>query len=120
MGCKTIWKYSITMADEQIVRMPKDAKVLTVKVQNGEVFLWALVDAFVEQPGSESLYYEPRSVHVRCTDDNCNDVQLGWYVGTVLLRMETLVFHVFVEPSKVKRVMPGPVNCDGSEVKRRK
>jgi len=40
---KSIWKYQLEVTDNQIVKMPKDAEILSVQTQNEEVCLWALV-----------------------------------------------------------------------------
>jgi hypothetical protein len=40
---KKIWKYQLTSRD-CILQLPKDAEILTVKLQNEIPTLWALVD----------------------------------------------------------------------------
>jgi len=41
---KTVWKYTLSLEDEQIVKVPLGAELLSVQTQYGEVQLWALVD----------------------------------------------------------------------------
>jgi hypothetical protein len=38
-----IFKYELKIMDEQIVKMPKDAEILTAQFQNNKLILWANV-----------------------------------------------------------------------------
>jgi len=39
-----IFKYILNISDEPVVPLPKGAEVLSVQVQHGEPYIWALVD----------------------------------------------------------------------------
>lgn len=41
---KTIYKYVLEVTDEQFVKMPQGAKILTIQPQNGQLCMWAEVD----------------------------------------------------------------------------
>lgn len=82
---KKVFKYVIAVTDQQIVMMPAGAQILTVKLQNGQLCLWALVDP--EMPE------KPRRIYVHGTG---HDVRPdAKYIGTVMYAGDSLVFHVF-------------------------
>lgn len=41
----TVWKYPITIFETFKIGMPKDAVILSVQMQNGYPYLWALVNS---------------------------------------------------------------------------
>jgi hypothetical protein len=41
---KVIWKYPLITSDEQVISIPKDAKILTVQIQDDVPTIWAIVD----------------------------------------------------------------------------
>jgi len=83
----TIWKYPLEVTDNQIVMMPKNAKILTVQVQRGQPCLWALVDAGQKQG--------PRMILTVGTGEDAAHVAGRNYVGTYQLFDEDEVYHVF-------------------------
>ncbi len=85
---KTVWKFSIPVADECTIAMPKGATVLHVAAQAGTPCLWALVDSTAE--------LEPRGFSIRGTGHDCAGV--GRHVGSFLLHGGALVFHLFEAP----------------------
>lgn len=90
---RAVWKYPL-QAGRQTIAMPEDALVLTVGVQDHpgagpSVSVWALVDP------KEPLV-EDRSFVVVATGEAFDDSGLA-YVGTVLIHVGALVFHVFME-----------------------
>lgn len=82
---KTIWKFPLALADEIHLRMPQNAQILSVQVQDGIACLWALVD-----PEYELI---TRIVLIRGTGHPCNDV--GSYISTFQMINGDLVFHAF-------------------------
>jgi hypothetical protein len=42
---RTIWKFTLAVTDVQVIPMPRAAKLLTVQEQQGELCLWAEVNA---------------------------------------------------------------------------
>jgi hypothetical protein len=75
------------VADEQVIKMPKDAQILCVQTQFGNACLWALVDD--TQPMTE------RRIRVHGTGHEVRDVGFLHYIGTFQIHGGALVFHVF-------------------------
>lgn len=40
---KTIWKFPLTTTDVQTVEIPSDYEILTIQIQDGIAYMWALV-----------------------------------------------------------------------------
>ena len=80
---KQIWKYSL----ENIIEMPKGAEILTVDIQNGQMFnaqMWVKVDTENEM--------EKRMFEVIGTGQNFDDTNRK-YIGTY--QDGPFVWHVF-------------------------
>ena len=80
---KQIWKYSL----ENIIEMPKGAEILTIDIQNGQMFnaqMWVKVDTENEM--------EKRMFEVIGTGQNFDDTNKK-YVGTY--QDGPFVWHVF-------------------------
>lgn len=86
---KTIWKFSLELTDEQDVVAPEGGKLLSVQEQNGQLYLWALVDSDAEKI--------PYRISIVGTGHNAIAVESKRYVGTVQTAGGTLVWHVFVD-----------------------
>lgn len=90
---KTIWKYGLKVADEQTVKLPKGAQILTAQNQGDGLSpcLWALVD-----PEKQSVT-EPRIIETFGTGHEIDDAPpvMRSYIGTYQLHGGALVFHVF-------------------------
>ena len=84
-----IWKYKLEGTDGQNISMPKGADILTVQVQDGLPFLWALVD-----PKAET---EIRFIEIFGTGNPIlSDMGTSRkYISTFQMREGRLVFHVF-------------------------
>jgi len=82
---KTIWKYEIPLQDKFKLKMPFNAKPLTVQVQHGVPCLWVLVDTSKE--------LEEYSFRVVGTGHQIKFA--GDYIGTFQISGGSLVFHVF-------------------------
>lgn len=41
---RTVYKYVLCLTDEQFVKMPQGAKILSVQVQGDSIYMWAEVD----------------------------------------------------------------------------
>lgn len=84
----SIWKYPLQVIGEQLVHMPKGAKVLTVQVQYGEPQIWVQVD--------ERAITEPRTFTTYGTGESSHEGKdPGRYIGTYQLYNGAAVFHVF-------------------------
>lgn len=84
-----VYKYKLQPNAQ--INLPKNAKVLTVAVQNEEVFLWALVNP-EEQEGEIRTFLSFGTGH-----DIPIDIQID-FIGTVFFK-DGMVFHVFEQTS---------------------
>ena len=86
-----VGKFQITPEDENRIEMPKGAIPLSVGVQRGQPYLWALIDT--SAPKVKRLVYPigtgHPAEHVRVGPGAC-------FIGTFMLSEGSLVFHVFV------------------------
>lgn len=86
---EVVYKYPLVVTDRQLVKMPKEAKILTVQVQNGEPQMWALVN-----PDNET---EEVPIRIHGTGHNIPDADRLAYIGTFQMPRYGLVFHAFLE-----------------------
>ena len=87
MARKVIWKYRLGTSVENI-KMPRDAKILSVEVQYDSIAIWAIVDP------EEILVV--RNFLVIGTGHFLEEELFDFpFIGTVLLG--TFVFHIFDE-----------------------
>lgn len=82
-----IWKYDVPIADEIIVDMPYESKVLTVQMQRGRPVIWALVHE--RWPEEQRRFRWVGTGHPMASDDDIT------YVGSVQLSDGDFVFHLF-------------------------
>lgn len=86
---KTIYKYPIVVADEQVIEMPIYASILSVQMQGDKVNIWALVDT--------ALPTSPVKIRVLGTGTPiAAGLQLR-HIGTVC---SVFVWHVFVDDTE--------------------
>lgn len=86
----TIYKYKLSVTEEQTLLIPKGARILCVKLQNGEPHIWAIVNTGEEL---ESRTFEivgtgntmkERSMFSRVYIDTFQSPNLlNWFVGHV-------------------------------------
>lgn len=86
---KTIWKFKLETKDNNIIQMPKGAKILTVEAQYEKPCMWALVDPNQE---TETRHFEVFGTGHAIRYDARN---IRKYIGTYQLNGGSLVFHVF-------------------------
>ncbi len=91
MGHKTIWKYDLSILDEQTILISVGAEILSVACQREIPVLWAKV-----YPDGPQIY---RKVQMRGTGHPLNGRE-GTFVGTAIMAGGALVWHVFVSPEK--------------------
>jgi len=88
---RQIFKYPLAIVGEQVLLLPKGAEILHIGVQNGELYLWAMVD---EQEESEirrfSIIGTGHSIPERVSKNL-------YHIGTVFMSGGSLVWHVFEE-----------------------
>lgn len=83
---KTIWKFKMTLEDEQTVQMPAGATVLSFGNQYEWPTLWALVDDPESPP-------EDRRFALIGTGQTIEHT--GRFIGTATFQNGTCVMHVF-------------------------
>lgn len=84
---KTIYKYPIEITDSQVIKLPKEYRVLTVQIQNNNPFLWALVDTDNDLEDAEIL--------IIGTGHGIQNIETMEYISTIQVNNGKLIFHVF-------------------------
>jgi len=84
---KTIWKFPLQVADEQIVQMPKNAEILTIQAQKGDAYLWAIVNP------DNAL--EDRIILCRGTGHEIQSEFNIKYISTCQFYEGDIIFHYF-------------------------
>ena len=84
---KTIHKFPLKITDNQTIEMEVGAEILTVQIQRGEPFIWALVDTDKE--------HEERFIEVIGTGNPITGTNNRKYIGTFQVYDGQLMFHVF-------------------------
>jgi len=87
MKMNTIWKYKLDVCNDNLIRIPKDAKILTVQVQLGTLQLWACVDPDME--------FETRHIRIYGIGQDVLNYDELKYISTFQLQNGNLIFHVF-------------------------
>lgn len=83
---KTIWKYQLALTDgQQVLAMPKGARILHLGYQNQVPTLWAEVDSEADK--------EPRYFQIHGTGHPVANG--GTYLGTVQASSSIFVWHVY-------------------------
>lgn len=85
-----IWKFPLAVADQQLIEIPRGAKLLTAQIQYGDKLnLWALVD--------EHAPKGRRLIAIYGTGNPLPDegFDFGRYIATFQIAQGALVFHVF-------------------------
>lgn len=80
---RTIYKYELSIVNEQTLEIPGYAKLLDVQMQNGTPCIWALVDTTEAK----------RSRIIQIFGTGHNTEKAGTYIAT--FQTGPLVFHVF-------------------------
>lgn len=88
---KTIWKYELPVEDSFSLDLPVSAEILSLDVQYGRPTLWCLVDLELHEVKERTFRFFGTGQTLK---ENFNELK---FVGTVLLRSDTLVFHLFEE-----------------------
>ncbi len=84
---RSVWKFSLELAEVQVVPMPSGAQLLHVDMQGGTLNVWALVDPTADP--------EERKIAVVGTGHPAPSPGIAAYVGTAMDR--PFVWHVFEE-----------------------
>ncbi len=90
---KTIWKFELETTDQQTLKMPNGAEILTVQIQHGVPCLWAMI--YSDEP------LEDRIIEINGTGNPVRDpCQMRKYIGTYQLQGGAFIGHVFERLSK--------------------
>ena len=86
---KRVYKYPLSILDEQRLTLPAKSSVLSVCEQEGNIMLYALIED--NQPNTEEWI-----IRIAGTGHEIADAWIGKdFVGAVKLADDALVFHVF-------------------------
>lgn len=83
---KKIFKYPLEIEKEQTIEIPANARILTVKTQGNQIYLWAMVNP--------DHIPEKRKIRIYGTGHPV-DIENIIYIGTVMTESENFVWHVF-------------------------
>ena len=84
---KTVFKYPLSAADEQIIEMPIGSVPLSVQMQNGKACLWALVNTAAEMG--------KLNIIICGTGHNIDERKIHKHISTFQMAGGSLVFHAF-------------------------
>ena len=85
----TVYKYSLEISSRQSVRMPSDARILSIQAQRGEPCIWALVD-------EREKCVHAHKIRMFGTGHPIPDIPMT-FLGTFQVEDRDFVFHVFEE-----------------------
>lgn len=86
---KTIWKYTLEVKTAQTIKLPVGAEILSIKNQNDNICLYAMVDGNEEET-------EVRTILIFGTGHAIpENINVAEFLDTVSLRNGLLMFHVF-------------------------
>ena len=85
---KTIFKYSLSVTDTQVLKMPKNADVFSAQFQGEQLCVWGLVDTEAE--------LEDREFRIFGTGQPFEVLGMFRFVDTVQ-QGDYFVWHVFIK-----------------------
>lgn len=91
---KTIYKYQLQIKDVQLLELPTNYRILSVKEQNGDLYLWAIVDTDAEGKTSIQIEIFGTGNPIDAPDRFLFDEDDYVYLNTVVMS-NGLVWHVF-------------------------
>lgn len=86
----TVYKYPISINDEQEIQMPRDSQILCVKNQYEGPVLYAKVN-----PSNRLV---SRTIYCRGTGHSADGLEYADWIDTVMFANGNLVFHFFADP----------------------
>ena len=86
----TIFKYELAVEKEQRILMPAFSKILSIKTQNNNPFLWAMIDR------NNQLVYRKFITYVTGKDMDSDNRKLK-YIDTYLIDNDSFAGHVYEE-----------------------
>lgn len=85
----TIYKYQIPVTDEQTLRLPLGAKILSCGNQFENLCIWALIDKSQKNT-------EDKIIRIYGTGHDIPNLFQS-FLGTVIFDQGRLIFHVFIK-----------------------
>lgn len=85
-----IFKYTLETTDQQILKLPKGAKILSLQTQNNIPCIWAMIDTHAIETEEQHIINTYGTGH-QLPLDMSNQV----FLGTYQLMNGALTFHVF-------------------------
>ncbi len=82
---KRIFKYPLEITDKQVLKLPRDHRILNVIEQNGQLVVYAIVEY--------SHYSTDVTIYIRGTGHFMEDAECADYITTVKVHQH--VWHVF-------------------------
>ena len=87
MQLRTIHKYLLKITDQQDIEMPHLAQILCVQMQDGHLYIWAMVD--------DEAPMDSRTIRIIGTGNPIDDGNWLNYIGAVQEFDGELIWHVF-------------------------
>lgn len=85
---KVIYKFYLSIKDEQKIKMPVGSKIISIGQQSEDVYLWAICDP---ENG-----FENRTIYIFGTGHELPpDINLRSFLGTVTTYDGNYVWHIF-------------------------
>ncbi len=82
-----IWKQQLRVTDEQEIEVPAGARFLCAREQSDQVCVW-----FICNPDAAKVR---RTILMRGTGHDAPDFKEATYIGSAVVRLGALVWHVF-------------------------
>lgn len=92
MNNQVIYKYPLSLTEDQTITLPDGYEILTVKLQNGKPCLWIKRDSDLTIPKVNV------KIWIYGTGATIKETGLK-YIGTLLLYNDELVLHFFQTPA---------------------
>jgi hypothetical protein len=89
MRDRAIWKQGLAIKDSQIVKLPRNARILSAQIQHEKLCLWYLFDV------EESTRPQLREIVIYGTGHDIAARDSLEHIATVQIEGGNLVFHVF-------------------------
>ena len=85
---KSIWKYPLHLVESQEIQLPAESEILYIGEQQGELFLWALVDP-------KETEFTVKTILIKGTGEPIEEEGLR-HLRTVITEAGLFVWHIFV------------------------
>lgn len=100
---KVIYKYILNFVEQQELELPANSKILSVKNQNENIVLYALID-------NEITIMKTHLIFIKGTGHNADNIKDCNFIETVKLLGGELMFHIFTK--KKENLITYPLNPD--------